>query len=781
MKFNARILGQIGVILTAVGTNSSLSAQTSLQRVVSGLSAPVFATAPSADPQRLFLLEQGSAGSANIKVADLSTGTTANYLAISGLSTGGERGLLGLAFHPDFENNGYFYVYVSVPGGGNHATEIRRYQALGTPLLSNQADPASAQTVMRYDQPFSNHNGGWMAFNPNISGSDPQYLYIGSGDGGSAGDPGNRAQDITDQRLGKMLRIDVNGDDFPADPNRNYAIPTSNPFVGTSGDDEIWAYGLRNPWRNSFDRQSGDLWIADVGQNQVEEINHQPADSPGGLNYGWRVQEGTRCNDNSQAGGNPPCGSPQFTNPVYQYLHTGGAFGGNSVTGGYVYRGSIAQFQGHYFFGDFGSNNIWTIDPYAVNVSQSVLNRNSVLPPNVGSISGLSTFGEDAAGELYLGSYNGSFYRVSSTARTAVWNGDAAIGTPGDGVLWGDARNWSRDGLVDTLIVDRDEAVFAAGSSQPQIQLQTPRVVGGVRFEADYTLTGQTLTVLSGNVTVHEGVRATMESELRAETMNSSIRKLGAGTLLVQGMADQTVVLEGQIGGNGTLAYLTAYADTIVAPGTSVGQLTVQNDYRQMADALLRMEVVGTIPVTEHDRLDVGRTAFLQGTLDITTLPGYVDPSVPGTFDPFVLIVAASIDGSFDQVSYDGADLTPAFGVSADGSFVSYAGNGLFRRVDYQATAVTLENYAAIPGDANGDKIVDGTDFNIWNTNKFAHGTDWLAGDFNGDGITDGSDFGIWNAHKFMSVDGALVPEPLSAGWGMVCVLALLARRARDR
>ncbi|HEY6564838.1 MAG TPA: PQQ-dependent sugar dehydrogenase, partial [Pirellulaceae bacterium] len=363
--------------------------QTSLTQLATGLTQPVFATSPQGDSNRIFIVEQGiAAGSANIKVMNLSTNVVSTYMTLTGLACCSERGLLGMAFHPEFATNGHFYTYASVPGGGqNHTSVVRRYTANGDPLTSNTANVASMMPILSYLQPFSNHNGGWMGFNPNISGSDSQYLYIGFGDGGSANDPGNRAQDITNQWLGKMLRVDVNGDDFPADATRNYAIPPTNPFVTTAGDDEIWAYGLRNPWRNSFDRSNGDLWIGDVGQNVLEEIDVEYAGSPGGLNFGWRVEEGTNCFDNSQTGGNAPCGSTTFTDPIHQYSHVGGANGGFSVTGGYVYRGSVAQFQGLYFFADYVNNNFWTLDPYAINPTASVVNRNSALLPNLGSVS----------------------------------------------------------------------------------------------------------------------------------------------------------------------------------------------------------------------------------------------------------------------------------------------------------------------------------------------------------------------------------------------------------
>ncbi|MCZ6699281.1 MAG: PQQ-dependent sugar dehydrogenase, partial [Planctomycetota bacterium] len=250
-------------------------------RVASGLNRPIFAIAPPGDTGRLFFVEQRGV----IRILDLSTNTVlpAAFLNIDSLvpniSGNDERGLLGLAFHPDYANNGHFFVNYT---NNSSDTIIARYTVAGDPATSNTADAGSAVQVLFIDQPFPNHNGGWIGFGPNDG-----ELYIATGDGGSACDPGQRSQDITNQLLGKMLRINV--DILP------YTIPVNNPFVGVTGDDEIWAYGLRNPYRSSFDRVTGDLWIGDVGQNAREEIDFQPNTSTGGENYGWDCREGNSC------------------------------------------------------------------------------------------------------------------------------------------------------------------------------------------------------------------------------------------------------------------------------------------------------------------------------------------------------------------------------------------------------------------------------------------------------------------------------------------------------
>ena len=238
-----------------------------------------------------------------------------------------------------------------------------------------------------------------MAFGPD------GYLYIASGDGGGGNDddaghtPGlGNGQDTT-VLWGKLLRIDVHSDDFPGDANRNYGIPVDNPFVGISGADEIWAYGLRNPWRCSFDRLTGDLYIGDVGQGDQEEINFQPATSPGGENYGWRVMEGELCNF---ANDPLPCHDPNFTEPIHVYNHAGS----RSVTGGYVYRGPRTALQGTYFFAEYITAQIWTFEYDGV-IMTNFTDRTVEMTPDVGSIASISSFGEDGIGNLYVLDLNG--------------------------------------------------------------------------------------------------------------------------------------------------------------------------------------------------------------------------------------------------------------------------------------------------------------------------------------------------------------------------------------
>ncbi len=370
-------------------------------RVASGLAFPLFATHAPGDASRLFIVEQAGL----IKILDLTTNSVlaTPFLDISSQVTfGGEQGMLGLAFHPNYATNGFFYVNYTGAGG---ASFIDRYTVSLNP---NIATTGSRLEIMTFAQPFANHNGGWIDF-----GQDGM-LYIATGDGGSANDPFNNAQDIVSQHLGKILRIDING---TSAPGGNYAIPPDNPFVGITGDDEIWAYGLRNPWRPSFDRATGDLYIADVGQNSWEEISVQPANSPGtmpgdagyqgGRNYGWHCMEGNHCT----GFGGCACLSPSLTNPVYEYSHAVGF----SLTGGYSYRGSIIPgLGGTYFFADYVLTKIWSFRWDGLNGTTLFTDHTATLSPSDNGfiIGTISSFGEDANGELYIVDHGGEIFKL---------------------------------------------------------------------------------------------------------------------------------------------------------------------------------------------------------------------------------------------------------------------------------------------------------------------------------------------------------------------------------
>jgi glucose/arabinose dehydrogenase len=361
------------VFLTSLGFAQTVG----LQSFATGFTSPVEITHPVNDT-RLFVVQQGGV----IKIVNPDGTVNATpFLTLTSatISSGGERGLLGLAFHPNYATNGYFYVNYTNTSGN---TVVARYTVSSTD--ANVADASSSSIVLTVNQPFSNHNGGTIKF-----GQDG-YLYIGMGDGGGAGDTGNRAQNIN-ENLGKMLRIDVDS----ASP---YGIPPTNPYVGTAGNDEIWSIGMRNPWKFSFNRLNGDLWIADVGQSAAEEINKISSPLTPGLNFGWRCYEGNTAYDTSSG----TCPSYAATvAPVTQYGHNGVRC---SITGGYYYTGTAyPNFANNYFFADYCSGEIGML-------STAGTITWAYDAPNV-----ITTFGEDKDGELYV-AMGGTVYKIIDTS-----------------------------------------------------------------------------------------------------------------------------------------------------------------------------------------------------------------------------------------------------------------------------------------------------------------------------------------------------------------------------
>lgn len=347
--------------------------------VVEGLASPLFLTAPASDA-RLFVVEQAG----RVRVVENGQLLATPFLDVSArISTGGERGLLGLAFHPRYATNGFFYVYLTDPSGN---TRVERLRASAD---RNRADPASATLVLAAPQPFANHNGGMLAFGPD------GMLYVGKGDGGSSGDPQGNGQNLA-TLLGKLLRLDV--DAAPA--GAGYAIPPDNPFAGRAGArGEIWAFGLRNPWRFAFDPPAGRLYVADVGQNALEEIS-VAGTGERGVNYGWKIMEGSACF------GATTCARDSLRLPVAEY----GRGDGCSITGGYVYRGSIAAIQGHYFYSDYCRGWLRSI---RLDAGGAVVERREWA---VGPLGRVTSFGVDAAGELYVTSESGRVYRLEAGA-----------------------------------------------------------------------------------------------------------------------------------------------------------------------------------------------------------------------------------------------------------------------------------------------------------------------------------------------------------------------------
>lgn len=344
------------------------------QLVTSGLNKPVSLANAADGSGRLFILEQVG----EMRILKGGPLLPMPFLDIHNkVSCCGERGLLGIAFHPKFIENGYFYVNYDDKAGN---TVIARFKV--SAQNPDQADPASETRLLYVQQPFPNHKGGELAFGPD------GYLYIGLGDGGNQGDPLGNGQSL-DTLLAKILRIDV-------DHGNPYAIPPDNPFARGGGLPEIWAYGLRNPWRFSFDRKTGDLYIADVGQDKWEEIDYLAAKSPGRSNFGWSYFEG-----NHPYKGTPPPGV-KFVDPVAEYGHDQGC----AVVGGFVYRGmNLPAWQGVYLYGDYCSGNGWGLHHNPDDTWVNSLLFNLGVP--------ISSFGEDESGEVYLVDYNGNILRLS--------------------------------------------------------------------------------------------------------------------------------------------------------------------------------------------------------------------------------------------------------------------------------------------------------------------------------------------------------------------------------
>ena len=396
-------LGWLAPRATAAPLRASWPPSLTLTQIATGFTHPTYITHAGDGSGRIFIIEQPG----RIRIVKNGVVQPTPFLDITSRvnSAGSEQGLLSVAFPPGFASKGYFFVdYTDMTGIAN--TVVARYHVTANPDV---ADPNSEEIVLGITQPYANHNGGQLQFGPD------GYLYIGMGDGGSGGDPQNNAQ-TPSVLLGKILRIDTEQTAPPSPPSggsllyyfpaiaktfsiASYTVPATNPYTQTAGyRGEIWALGLRNPWRFSFDRSTGDLYIADVGQNAWEEVDFQSASSAGGENYGWRILEGTHCY-NPSSGCVPPA---RYSAPVAEYSHSFGC----SVTGGYVYRGpGNAAMQGIYFYGDYCSGRIWGLQ------NAGGWQTQQLAQPSIN----ISTFGEDEAGNLYVASYSGgAIYQITT-------------------------------------------------------------------------------------------------------------------------------------------------------------------------------------------------------------------------------------------------------------------------------------------------------------------------------------------------------------------------------
>jgi len=363
-------------------------AKIGVELVAKGFERPVWAGVPKGVKGKLWIMEQGG----KVYIVDEKTGEreTTPFLDVSADVTrkGNEEGLLGLAFAADFAKSGRFYVNYT---DNDKQTRIVRF----TSKDGKTTDHATEEVILKYPSEFNNHNGGWLDFGPD------GMLYIGNGDGGAGDDPNKHGQAL-DSLLGKILRIDVS-------PKTGYKVPADNPFVSNKdAKPEIWSYGIRNPWRCSFDRETGDFWIGDVGQNKWEEINFMPKGKASGANFGWRLREADKENPKKDVGGPLPEGA---IDPVYVYDHGMKEKEGLSVTGGYVYRGPIKKLQGRYIFGDYQNPRIWSFVLKNGKVSDFD-DMTKDLQPEGGRINLISSFAEDNDGNLYVVDHTGPVYRI---------------------------------------------------------------------------------------------------------------------------------------------------------------------------------------------------------------------------------------------------------------------------------------------------------------------------------------------------------------------------------
>ena len=413
----------------AAAAASSAFAQTPLttQLVMGGFTRPVWAGSPPGDMNRIFVVEQHTG---MIKIVKKGVLLATPYLDLNGLATGNEQGLLSMAFDPNYEVNGHFYVYLTVTGG---TINLRRYTVMGDPLTSDIADPASVVTLFTQTHPTqTNHNGGGMMFG--VDG----MLYVSIGDGGGANDvPCNAQNELT--KLGKLLRVDVN--------NPPTYVPATNPFVGNPNyDPMIWATGLRNPWRLEIDPTNGDIYIGDVGQDAIEEIDWVPGTSAGGENYGWRVMEGNNC-PNTACMGAPACNSPSYTDPIHAYPQLNGAC---TSVGGIVYRGcGIPDLKGTYFFADYCNGQKWSFKVVGGALTQFQERTAELEPPGTPTINRPVHYGRDACGEILIVDH-------ATTATGEVWKVVPAVAPPGADLGNGKVGsnglipNWYACGLLTT-------------------------------------------------------------------------------------------------------------------------------------------------------------------------------------------------------------------------------------------------------------------------------------------------------------------------------------------
>jgi glucose/arabinose dehydrogenase len=590
--------------------------------IVSGLNNPLYLTSPPNDSNHLFILEKGG----RVKVYNAGTGQTlgTSFLDVSSeIATSGEQGLLGLAFAPDYATSRKFYVYLSTT---NQDVEIREYEtSASNPLI---ADPASMRLIARIDYPSTttNHRGGWIGFGPD------GYLYAATGDGAIRAN----AQSL-DSQLGKILRLNVNADAFPADLTRNYAPPAGNPasiagIEGSAVGTGIFAAGLRNPWRASFDRLTGDLYIGDVGEGSFEEINLGRS----GANYGWSATEGSF----------DPRSFPSYTNPIYAY----GRDLGQAVTGGYVYRGPERDFQGTYFFSDFSRGDIWSLQ--RVSASWRFTDLTGSVTVGGGPIGSVSSMGEDASGNLYIVDFGGKIFRLDLKSRIgpdrADDAGDILSGGGGNDRILGGGGN-------DTLFGGSGNDILRGG-------LGADFLSGGPGFDytdyrdapqrviVDLSKTVQTGGDASGDrlSSIQGVVGSAFNDSLKGSAGQNTLRGGGGNDSLSGNAGDDRIYGEA---GRDTINVGAGKDRVSGGPGADVFRWSSMSAMSAAAD---QADVVTDFSRVAHDRLDLARidaNAILGGNQAFAfigkgafTAPGQVRYEVVGTEARVFLNTDADLD-----------------------------------------------------------------------------------------------------------------------------------------
>lgn len=749
MPLSANVCGaqELGAQLIANLEYGNLAVEgvTSIQRAP-GRPNDLFVSSLGGDIMRIDLTDNSVSPFATIPV-DLTPPTTGFF------------GFLGFTFHPDFANNGQLFVHVAddrnADDGVHHRTYIRRYD-LGDPL-SNAPTLGTPTTILRYDQHRHDHNGGFLGFQP----GDPNTLWIASGDGGnmdSDPDPARNGQSV-DDLLGSILRIDVSGDDFPEDPNRNYKIPENNPFAdGVDGLPEIWNYGIRSPWGGSFDRETGDFFWGDVGQVSREEVNFERFGSEGGRNYGWRTMEGTIYGPFDHDPDELPAFDPSFTPPVHDYEHSGGygsgdsqQFEGRSVSGGYVYRGPIEQLQGMYVFGDWSSRQVWAmeIDRDANGglggvVPGSLIDLTEAFDRPLGGLggfgSGVTAFGEDATGNLYFSELSGRVFRICEDCQPPP--------------------------------------------ELPMLFVPGPKLRDDFDESHDY----QTGTV--PEVGIWDGVR---NENYGGNGFNADISNSGQ---LTMGIEDVGWESNGKT--DGPMLYREVDAASLLEVRVKISDQTVG----QWSSAGIIVRVPG--PLGDDENFVTGHSfrvddeppgTFLRAQISNVVNGGESEPAgdVNDPKDLTYLRLVSHGEGEFELFSSDTGDdddwvsravaVNPAIADAQETNSPLEVGlwAGSFNGgIPGMAVFDWVEIILGVPaGDYNGDGVVNAADYVVWRNTKGDTVEPYSGADGDGDGVITDNDYLAWlgNYGKVIpdleSASAATIPEPASAAILLSCGVAL--------